>query len=113
MLVEILLKHSGHFLKECNKVSIASTYCSALARMEQLLRTAIIKVGGSHTQSQQWKRKVLLLYRTFCRASSLTSSWVCHVPQKQNFTPFPLVAKWMLHFRRMCALWHCYTRLLS
>ena len=66
-LVEILLKYSGHFLKECNKVSIASTYCSALARTEQLLRTTIIKVGGSHTthSHNSGKERYCYLYQTF------------------------------------------------
>jgi len=63
--------------KECNKVSIASTCCSALACAEQLLRTTIVRWwSGSHGG----KQRCLLLYWASSRASSVTASWVDHVP---------------------------------
>ena len=49
---------------------------SALAHTEQLLWTAIIKDGGSHSGKQRY----LLLYQTSSWASSVTASWVCQVP---------------------------------
>ena len=108
----IYAQFQSRFVKECNKVSIASVCCSALVRAEQFLRTTIVRNGGSHGRKQTYV--YLLLYWTSSRASSVTASLVCRAPRLSemviavNTSPFLETAisssKMEVHTSPMCSI---------
>ena len=87
----------SRFIKECNKVTIASAYCGALVHVNGCM---ILKDGGTHSGKQRY----LILYRTSSRALSVTASWVRLVLGDASLADeLHTSSTCTLHFRRVYA----------